>query len=116
MNAVLNSQAQSSHAAVTATLALAEREVISAQALKLPAVDYFDAFTRTIDGLFESNAQAMKVLVGELQTRLYVQYRAGILLALLMVSGLAATSADLGVCAQRHWPDQQGAGRDPRSG
>jgi methyl-accepting chemotaxis protein len=89
VKAALDNQAQSTHAAVTAALTLAEHEVINAAELKLPAVDYFDAFSNTIDGLFEFNALAMKVLVSELQERLQASYRAATAMALALLSGLA---------------------------
>ncbi len=66
----LDAGASASHSAIEKTLALAEREVISAPELKFVAVDYFDEFTRTIDGLFEFNATAMTALVSTLDARL----------------------------------------------
>jgi methyl-accepting chemotaxis protein len=92
MQTALEALAKTHLAAVTATLGLAEREIISAPELKFSAVDYFDTFTRTIDGLFEFNAQAMNVLVGELNDRLQAEYRAEAAMALLMLAGLAAAA------------------------
>jgi methyl-accepting chemotaxis protein len=78
--------------AVASTLALADRELINAAEIKLTAVEYFDTFTRTIDGLFEFNAQAMRTMVDELNLRLQREYRAQFAMALLMLAGLGAAA------------------------
>ncbi|MBP6720300.1 MAG: HAMP domain-containing protein [Rhodoferax sp.] len=54
---------------IVATLAVANREVIEAQTLSLPANTFFDEFTRTIDRLYAFNGVAMQGLVGTLDAR-----------------------------------------------
>jgi len=90
MKAALEAQAQTRRTAVDQTLALAEREIINAAELKLPAVTYFDNFTSTIDGLFEFNTLAMNVLVDQLHQRVEKNYRGEIGMALLLLAGLVA--------------------------
>ncbi len=87
---ILRIGAANSRSAVDKTLALAEREVINPPELKLVAVDYFDDFTRTIDGLFEFNALAMKTLVTTLDTRLAHERNVELLVAAVVLGGLAA--------------------------
>ncbi|WP_304621921.1 methyl-accepting chemotaxis protein [Rhodoferax sp. U2-2l] len=90
MRAALEAAAESNRLAVDKTLALAHDNIILANELTLPAVDYFDTFTRTIDGLFEFNALAMTTLVDELNARLHNEYRTAIIVALVQLSGLMA--------------------------
>ena len=90
MRDALEAAAQSHRLAVDKTLALAHDNIIQANELTLPAVDYFDTFTRTIDGLFEFNALAMTTLVDELNARLHKEYRTEIIVALVQLSGLMA--------------------------
>src|SRR5690606_9613993 len=60
---------QSVQKQVQQTLALAERELVSATALTLASKDYFDNFTSTIDALYAFNGQAMASLDQALQAR-----------------------------------------------
>ncbi len=56
-------------ARISQTLALADKELINAPTLTLPASAYFDEFTRTIDGLFAFNTDATQLLVKNLDRR-----------------------------------------------
>jgi methyl-accepting chemotaxis protein len=69
MKAALESQAQASRTTVDKTLALAQQGLIGATEIKMAATDYFDEFTRTIDGLYEFNALATRTLVAVMQDR-----------------------------------------------
>jgi len=90
LKAVLSAGAAANRSAVEKTLALAEREIITATELKFVAVDYFDDFTRTIDGLFEFNALAMKTLVSRLEARAAHAQNVELLVAAVILGGLAA--------------------------
>ena len=90
LRAALAAGAASSRSAVEKTLALAEREVINPPALTFVAVDYFDEFTRTIDGLFEFNTLAMKSLVSTLEARAAHARNVEWLVAAIILGGLAA--------------------------
>ncbi|WP_180125226.1 methyl-accepting chemotaxis protein [Rhodoferax sp. BLA1] len=90
LHSALDAAAKSSNAAVEKTLALANDGVINATELTLPAVNYFDTFTQTIDGLFAFNSLAMQTMVAELQARLQTEYRILAAVALLQLSGLLA--------------------------
>ena len=70
-------------------LALAEKEVIQAETLTFVAVDYFDTYTRAIDGLFEFNGLAMQKLVATLQARVASEQRMAFTVGALLVLGLA---------------------------
>ena len=65
----LSAKASANRAAVDKTMAVANEALINATEIKYVAADYFDEFTRTIDGLFEFNAQAMKALSDSLEAR-----------------------------------------------
>jgi methyl-accepting chemotaxis protein len=79
---------------IGATLQLAERELMRAETLSLPAAAYFDDFTRTIDALYALNESAMERLGTALQQRISDQRRAlaltcaALVLALLLAGGL----------------------------
>ncbi len=82
---------------VSKTVALADKELISASQLALPAPEYFDEFTRTIDGLFEFNAIAMQQLVEKLDARVAAERQdmtltLGFLLLLTALSVVLATA------------------------
>jgi methyl-accepting chemotaxis protein len=93
MNATLASKADSSRATVDKALVLADTALIGATEITHPAPEYFDEFTRTIDGLYEFNALAMKSLTDALETRVNglqrTQY-AVIALLLVCLSGAVA--------------------------
>ncbi|WP_326533624.1 methyl-accepting chemotaxis protein [Pseudorhodoferax sp.] len=96
LRAALAAPARQQGERIGATLQLADRELLQATALTLPGQAYFDDFTRTIDGLYELNAQAMASLDAALQQRIVAQRRAllwtGLALgaALLLAGGLMA--------------------------
>ena len=69
LKAQLSSGTQALKQQITATLVVANREVIEAPALSMPAPAFFDELTRTIDGLYNFNAVAMKGLVDALESR-----------------------------------------------
>ena len=69
LKAQLSSGTQALKQQITATLVVANREVIEAPALSMPAPAFFDELTRTIDGLYDFNAVAMKGLVEALESR-----------------------------------------------
>jgi len=69
MKVALSAKADTGRAAVDKTLALAEQELISAAEPKLPATEYFDEFTRTIDGLYEFNTLAMDTMTATMAAR-----------------------------------------------
>lgn len=70
-------------------LALTEKEIIQAETLTFVAVDYFDTYTRAIDGLFEFNGLAMQKLVDTLKARLSAEQRLALTVGTLLVLGLA---------------------------
>lgn len=90
ISAVLEAKAESGRLAVDKTLALADQGLISATELKLPATQYFDEFTRTIDGLYEFNALAMKQLTNDLSAHVNGLRRTEILLLSMQLLLLTA--------------------------
>lgn len=66
---VLGASAQALAAQVDATLQLADRELIDASEWTLPATEYFDAFTRTIDAVYQFNSDALGGLTRALTER-----------------------------------------------
>ena len=89
--AALGARFDAARAAVDKALALADQALIDAAEVKYPAADYFDEFTRTIDGLYEFNAVAMKSLSAALEARVSSLQRTEMLVAALLLAGLAAT-------------------------
>ena len=69
LKAQLSSGTQALKQQITATLVVTNREVIEAPSLSMPAPAFFDELTRTIDGLYDFNAVAMKGLVEALESR-----------------------------------------------
>ena len=65
----LEALTQQAQTQVRQALELATREVLEAPELTLAPQTYFDTFTRTIDGLYELNAQALTQLDATLQQR-----------------------------------------------
>ena len=68
--ATLGAPARTLDAQITATLALADKALLQADTLTLPAQEYFDTYTRTIDALYALNAQAMQGVDEALQARI----------------------------------------------
>ena len=90
LQTALDSKAQTNRAAVDKTLAVANQALIGATEINFPAPQYFDEFTRTIDGLFAFNADAMQLMDQTLQSRADSSQRAMLLVLLCMLLGLAA--------------------------
>ncbi len=88
MKATLASGADARRATIDKTLAVADQALISATDINYPAADYLDEFTRTIDGLFEFNALAMKNLTDALKTRVSHLRRTQYLVVALQLVGL----------------------------
>jgi methyl-accepting chemotaxis protein len=96
MKAAMGSRAAAASAAVDGSLAMADQALISATEIKIPATDYFDNYTRTIDGLFEFNELASKNLVDAIQIRIDAEYRMLYLVLAILVLGVTA-AASLGL-------------------
>ncbi len=93
MKAALSARAESSLTAVAKTLAMADKTLISGTDLKYPTNEYFDEFTRSIDGLYEFNALAMKSLATALDNRVSGLHRRLIILSgLLWLATLGAVA------------------------
>ena len=90
LRAKLAADAQKGQATVDKTLALVSDEIINATALKLPPLTYFDAFTQSIDSLFEFNAVGMQALVDLLDERLHDEYRTVTAVLIVQLLGLGA--------------------------
>ena len=89
----LEAQADAHKAAVDKTLALANQALISATEINYPSAQYFDEFTKTIDGLFEFNASAMQSMDAILQERANASLRNMILVSVFVLLGLGAGAA-----------------------
>ena len=90
-SALANSQ-QVVQGQISEALQLAEREIVSATEFTLPAKEYFDAFTRTIDALYAFNGQAMASLDQALQGRVNRLQNELLWEALAMLFTLSLTS------------------------
>jgi methyl-accepting chemotaxis protein len=88
MKAALGPKVDASKQTVDKALALAEQALISATDITHPAPAYFDEFTRTIDGLYEFNALAMKSLEQALEQRVAGMYQKQTLVAAVLLLGL----------------------------
>jgi len=93
LKTALGSRVDDMKARVGKTMALADKELISASQLTLPAPAYFDEFTHTIDSLFEFNAVAMQQLVDQLETRAAAERQDMALTLGLLLFGMAAAIA-----------------------
>ena len=91
--AVLSARADASRAAVDKTMALANDALINATEITHPAADYFDEFTRTIDGLFEFNGLAMEALTDTLHQHSDEQMRQMVTVAAVLVCGFGVALA-----------------------
>jgi methyl-accepting chemotaxis protein len=88
MKAALGPKVDASKQTVDKALALAEQALISATDITHPAPAYFDEFTRTIDGLYEFNALAMKSLEQALEQRVAGMHQKQYLTAAVLLFGL----------------------------
>ena len=93
MKTALSSRAEATRASVEKTLSVANQALLSATEIKYPAPEYFDEFTRTIDGLFEFNGHAVKSLVGTLEQRLSTLRNQQIMVIVVLLLVLAAVMA-----------------------
>jgi len=92
MKAVLQARADASSGAVEKTLALADRALMGATDINTPATEYFDEFTRTIDGLFEFNVLAMGTMVQAMQNRVSAENQKQLVLLVVLLLGVAAAA------------------------
>ena len=90
IKATLEAKAETGRLAVDKTLAMAEQELIGAAELKFPAPEYFDEFTRTIDGLYEFNALAMQTMTSAMAARVHDLHQAEYLVIAIQLVCLAA--------------------------
>jgi methyl-accepting chemotaxis protein len=88
MKAALGSKADAIKQTVDQALALADQVLINATDITHPAPAYFDEFTRTIDGLYEFNALAMKSLDQALEQRVAGMHQKQTLVAAMLLLGL----------------------------
>ena len=88
MKAALGSKADAIKQTIDQALALADQVLISSTDITHPAPAYFDEFTRTIDGLYEFNALAMKSLEQALEQRVAGMHKKQYLTAALLLFGL----------------------------
>lgn len=93
----LSERGEAALATAAKALALADKVLISATDISHPAPEYFDEFTRAIDGLYAFNAVAMNMLADALQDRVdglrTIQLAIGALLVLGVVAALALAMA-----------------------
>ena len=88
MKAALGAKVDASKQTVDKALALADQALINATDITQPAPAYFDEFTRTIDGLYEFNALAMKSLEQALEQRVAGMHQKQYWTAALLLFGL----------------------------
>jgi|CXWL01.1.fsa_nt_gi methyl-accepting chemotaxis protein len=88
MKEALGAKVDSSRSTVDKALALADQALINATDITHPAPAYFDEFTRTIDGLYEFNALAMKSLEQALELRVAGMHQKQYIVAALLLCGL----------------------------
>jgi len=96
IKASLQARSDAAMGAVVKTMAMADQGLLSATEIKMPATEYFDDFTRTIDGLFEFNGLATDSLTVALNARRASLERAALLTILALLAG-AMVSAALGL-------------------
>ncbi len=88
MKAALGSSIDASQQSVKKVTTLADQALIGATDITHPAPAYFDEFTRTIDGLYDFNTQAMKSLVQALELRVTNMRQNQYLVIALLLAGL----------------------------
>ena len=86
----LGDTAEHHRTTVAAALQLADQQLIQASALTLAAPEYFDNFTRTINGLYEFNGQALNQVNALLQSRARHLQRLQALVAAGLLLGVVA--------------------------
>ena len=88
----MGSKTQEIQGLITQSLQLLESEVINATEFKLPAKDYFDHFTRTIEALYALNAQAAGNLTQALDNRVSNLQQSLLWVAVALVATLSLTT------------------------
>ena len=88
MKSHLATPAELNMSAVDKSLALADHALINAIEIQYSATDYFDAFTHTINGLYDFNGVAMTSLTNALNYRVRTLERTQILIVALLFIGL----------------------------
>ncbi|MBY0454065.1 MAG: HAMP domain-containing protein [Burkholderiaceae bacterium] len=89
---VLQGPVQELKARIDATRQMADRNLINAAELKMPAREYFDDFTRTIDALFAVNDIAMETLDKALRERVAQQQQLLFGVAFTLIAVLSGTA------------------------
>ncbi|MGQ0599607.1 methyl-accepting chemotaxis protein [Aquabacterium sp.] len=108
LKAELSTQADVLKAQINRTLTMADQGLINAAELKMPAKDYFDEFTRTINSIYEFNGVAFKQLSAVLEARSTQLSRTGYLVAGLLLPTLIGASV-FSILLVRHIVRQLGA-------
>jgi methyl-accepting chemotaxis protein len=90
LKAELGAKSDALKAQIANSLAMADQGLISAATLKLPAVEYFENFTNTIDALYAFNGIATGALATLLDERVASLRRSGMLVAGTLAVLLAA--------------------------
>ena len=91
-HSALSGPLQTLQGQIAAALQLVERDIMGAEELKLPAKEYFDTFTRTIDSLYTFNTQAMGSLDQALKDRVSQLQSELLWVGLAMLTTLMLTS------------------------
>ena len=89
----LGGKTQELQGMVTQSLQLLEGEVLNATTLQLPAKDYFDHFTRTIEALNALNAQAAGHLAQSLKDRVAALQQGLLWVAVALLTTLSLSAA-----------------------
>jgi methyl-accepting chemotaxis protein len=92
MKAAMQTRATAARALVDSALQTADTALLNASVINSPAADYFDAYTRTIDGLFDFNELATKNLIAAIQVRIDNEYRALYFVCAVLGLGLLAAA------------------------
>ncbi|MBV7541603.1 methyl-accepting chemotaxis protein [Acidovorax sp. sic0104] len=93
LHKALGSSTEDIKSQIQQSVQLADREVISATELKMASKDYFDALTRTLEGLNTLNTQALSSLDQALQDRVARLQRSLLWVAMALAVTLSATCA-----------------------
>ncbi|MEO7335927.1 MAG: nitrate- and nitrite sensing domain-containing protein, partial [Caldimonas sp.] len=88
----LGGKAEGLKSQIDKTLAMVDTSLLKAADLKLPARDYFQTFTSTVDSVYAFNAQAHETLVHMLEQRVQDLQRAQVLTLGALLALLAGTS------------------------
>jgi methyl-accepting chemotaxis protein len=94
MKTSLQNRATAVSAAVDGALEMADKALLSSTDFNTPATEYFDFYTRTIDGLFDFNDLATTNFIAAIQTRIDGEYQA-IYSVIMLLIGCFATAASV---------------------